>query len=125
MHSFLKSQLSTLVSGADLNRILTSGYLNGEEDMGYLKRGVDLKVPKSPHFHRPGKSPSHKADQQSDCFQADFCLSEDFSYSNQANLVTPLHPHRRSKFLGLAEQMEIGLIWSGERRDFDRSTKSK
>ncbi|CAF1367956.1 unnamed protein product [Adineta ricciae] len=40
----------------DLNRILTSGYLNGEENMGYMKRaGQDHKVShtKSLQFHQP------------------------------------------------------------------------
>jgi len=48
-----ESQMSSALSGADLNRILTSGYLTGDDDLGYLRRGVDLKSPKSPHFHRP------------------------------------------------------------------------
>ncbi|CAF0723901.1 unnamed protein product [Didymodactylos carnosus] len=41
------------ISGNDLNRVLTSGYINGEENMGYLRRCVDHKTPQSPHFHRP------------------------------------------------------------------------
>ncbi|CAF0958373.1 unnamed protein product [Didymodactylos carnosus] len=44
---------ATQISGNDLNRVLTSGYINGEENMGYLRRGVDHKTPQSPHFHRP------------------------------------------------------------------------
>lgn len=52
---FFQNELNKTFSGADLNRILTCGYLTGDEDMGYLKRGIDLKSPKSPHFHRPRK----------------------------------------------------------------------
>ncbi|CAF2880656.1 unnamed protein product [Rotaria sp. Silwood2] len=45
------SQIGT----SDLNRILTSGYINGEENMGYMKRAGDHigSYTKSPHFHRP------------------------------------------------------------------------
>jgi len=44
------------IGRSDLNRILTSGYLNGEENMGYMKRaGSDhiVSCTKSPQFHRP------------------------------------------------------------------------
>jgi hypothetical protein len=54
-HTHLRdSQLSNTFSGDHLNRYLTSGYLTGDDnDMGYLKRPIDIKTPKSPHFHRP------------------------------------------------------------------------
>ncbi|CAF1098437.1 unnamed protein product [Rotaria sordida] len=44
------------IGRSDLNRILTSGYLNGEENMGYMKRGGGDHIAsctKSPQFHRP------------------------------------------------------------------------
>ncbi|CAF3751967.1 unnamed protein product [Rotaria socialis] len=43
------------IAASDLNRILTSGYINGEENMGYMKRAGDhiASYTKSPHFHRP------------------------------------------------------------------------
>jgi hypothetical protein len=43
------------IGASDLNRILTSGYINGEENMGYMKRAGDhiASHTKSPHFHRP------------------------------------------------------------------------
>ncbi|CAF3366430.1 unnamed protein product [Rotaria socialis] len=44
------------IGRSDLNRILTSGYLNGEENMGYMKRGGSDHIAsctKSPQFHRP------------------------------------------------------------------------
>jgi hypothetical protein len=45
------------IGASDLNRILTSGYINGEENMGYMKRAGDhiASYTKSPHFHRPSK----------------------------------------------------------------------
>jgi len=45
------------IGASDLNRILTSGYINGEENMGYMKRAGDhiASHTKSPHFHRPSK----------------------------------------------------------------------
>ena len=50
--TFQKNYFSSTISGSDLNRFLTSGYLNNGD--GYLQRGgVELKTPKSPHFHRP------------------------------------------------------------------------
>jgi len=64
--SFVRGNfLSSTISGSDLHRFLNSGYLNGE---AYLQRGVELKTPKSPHFHRP----------------------PNFSYSrNRPNYITP------------------------------------
>lgn len=43
------------IAASDLNRILTSGYINAEENMGYMKRAGDhiASHTKSPHFHRP------------------------------------------------------------------------
>ncbi|CAF0950223.1 unnamed protein product [Adineta steineri] len=43
------------IGASDLNRVLTSGYINGEENMGYMKRAGDhiASHTKSPHFHRP------------------------------------------------------------------------
>ncbi|CAF1193090.1 unnamed protein product [Rotaria sordida] len=43
------------IGASDLNRILTSGYINCEENMGYMKRPGDhiASYTKSPHFHRP------------------------------------------------------------------------
>ncbi len=62
--------MSSTISGSDLHRFINSGYLNGDS---YLSRGVELKTPKSPHFHRP----------------------PNFSYSrNTPNYVTP---HRANK----------------------------
>ena len=45
------------IGASDLNRILTSGYINGEDNMGYMKRAGDhiASHTKSPHFHRPSK----------------------------------------------------------------------
>jgi hypothetical protein len=47
---------SNQIGRSDLNRILTSGYLNEEENMGYMKRGSGDHIAactKSPQFHRP------------------------------------------------------------------------
>lgn len=46
------------IGASDLNRVLTSGYINGEENMGYMKRAGDhiASHMKSPQFHRPSKS---------------------------------------------------------------------
>lgn len=44
------------IGRSDLNRILTSGYLNEKENMGYMKRGTGDHIAsssKSPQFHRP------------------------------------------------------------------------
>lgn len=43
------------IGASDLNRVLTSGYINGEENMGYMKRAGDhiASHMKSPQFHRP------------------------------------------------------------------------
>jgi len=50
-NSFVRGTfLSSTISGSDLHRFLNSGYINGDP---YLQRGVELKSPKSPHFHRP------------------------------------------------------------------------
>jgi hypothetical protein len=50
-NSFVRGNfLSSTISGSDLHRFLNSGYMNGDP---YLQRGVELKSPKSPHFHRP------------------------------------------------------------------------
>lgn len=50
-NSFVRGNfLSSTISGSDLHRFLNSGYMNGDP---YLQRGVELKTPKSPHFHRP------------------------------------------------------------------------
>ena len=57
------------IAASDLNRILTSGYINGEENMGYMKRAGDhiASYTKSPHFHRPSKY-------SCDCFFFSFVL---------------------------------------------------
>lgn len=71
--SFVRGNFcSSTISGSDLNRFLTSGYLNGDN---YLQRGgVEVKTPKSPHFHRPAN----------------------FSYSRNApNYVTPYRSSNR------------------------------
>lgn len=42
--------------------MLTSGYLNADENMGYMKRGGSDHVPsstKSPQFHRPSNYTFH------------------------------------------------------------------
>lgn len=47
---------SSQIISHDLHRILTSGYLNEEKNMGYMKRGGSDHGPstsKSPQFHRP------------------------------------------------------------------------
>jgi hypothetical protein len=64
-HFHRGTMLSSTISGSDLNRYINSGYLNNAES--YLQRGVDLRLPKSPHFHRPAN----------------------FSYKNGPNYITP------------------------------------
>lgn len=50
--SFVRGNfMSSTISGSDLHRFLNSGYINSADQ--YLQRGVELKTPKSPHFHRP------------------------------------------------------------------------
>ncbi|CAF1226097.1 unnamed protein product [Adineta steineri] len=55
-HTIGTTPSSSQIGRSDLSRILTSGYLNGEENMGYMKRsGQDHKISctKSLQFHQP------------------------------------------------------------------------
>ncbi|GIY35916.1 hypothetical protein CEXT_652542 [Caerostris extrusa] len=59
---------------SDLSRVYTYSYLAAEPTLGYLKKPIEPKPPKSPQFHRPPdgsdrrrtwcKSPSHRAGMQ-------------------------------------------------------------
>jgi hypothetical protein len=69
--------LPSQIGASDLNRILTSGYINGEENMGYMKRAGDhiASHTKSPHFHRPSKYLFHSFIHSISCFEKERLFS--------------------------------------------------